>query len=249
MPILESIAFPAGSYVFESFKEHTCIAAFSTNQLDLGFQNNPDIKDNRAIFLRKLGIDAKRLVCLQQVHGNNVFLATLKDKGRGAWDYTLALPGYDGIITSKNNLPLAVFSADCLSVFLLDVKKRIAALLHSGWRGTKDNIVGVAIGILKNKFQSQPEDILCALGPSIRSCCYEVGPEFKEYFPEGLLKRKDKIFLDIVHANLNQLLSLGVREKNIYDCGICTSCQNKDFFSYRKNGLSAGRMMSVIMMR
>lgn len=236
----------SGYYLFDSFKAHNCVAAFSTNRLDLGFYNNPKLKENRGQFLKKLAIPFDTLVCLQQVHGNSVFIAAKKDAGHGAGDYTVAIPGYDGIITAEKRLPLAVFSADCLSIFMLDIKNRVAAILHSGWRGTKDNIVGVALTTMKNKFSSHAEDIVCGLGPSIRSCCYEVGPEFKDYFSNGLLKRKGKIFLDLAHTNLLQLQKSGVKEKNIYDCGLCTSCQ-QDFFSYRRDGQNAGRMMSVIM--
>jgi copper oxidase (laccase) domain-containing protein len=63
-----------------------------------------------------------------------------------------------------------------------------------------------------------------------------------------LFKRKGKIFLDLAQANLLQLQKSGVKEKNIYDCGMCTSCQ-QDFFSYRRDGQNAGRMMSVIMIK
>ncbi len=248
IPATEAPYRERGYYVFDAFKTHTCTAAFSTNRFDLGFHNNVQIKHNRDAFLRQLDIDSESLVCLQQVHGNKVFIAHKKDKGRGAWDYAQAVPGYDGIITQERNLPLAVFSADCLSVFMLDIKKRVVSVLHSGWRGTKDNIVGVSVDLMKRMFSSRPEDIICGLGPGIRSCCYEVGPEFKEYFAQGLVKREGKLFLDLVGANLRQGKNAGVPDENIFDCGICTSCQNKDFFSYRRSGMSAGRMMSVIIL-
>lgn len=249
MPLTEASYRSAGYYVFEAFKAQKCIAAFSTNKLNLGFHKNTEIKNNRDIFLRQLDIDSENLVCAQQVHGNKVFIARKKDKGRGAWDYAQAAPGYDGIITQEKGLPLAVFSADCLSIFILDIQKRVAAILHSGWRGTKDNIVGGSLDMMKRAFSSRPEDIICGLGPGIRSCCYEVGPEFKEYFSQGLVMRKGKMFLDLVHANLLQLRNAQVADNNIYDCSVCTSCQNKDFFSYRRSGVSAGRMMSVIMLK
>ncbi len=236
-----------GYFSFDSFKNQDCIAAFSARRLDLGFDNNQNIKKNRAIFLKPLKINANHLVCPRQVHGNRIFIAESKDKGRGALNRGRALPGYDGIITRQERLPLAVFTADCLSVFLFDIKNRVAAVLHAGWRGTKDNIVLSALNILKNKFSSRARDVLCALGPCIRSCCYEVGIEFKDYFPYGLANRNGRYFLDLPGVNLRQLLEAGILKKNITDSAVCTSCRNGDFFSYRNEGVNAGRMMSVIM--
>lgn len=237
------------NYLFDSFKAQDCIAVFSRGKLDLGFKDNPGLRENRALFLGQLGIPSDNLVCLQQVHGNKVFSAQMKDAGRGAFEYETAVAGYDGLISAENNLPLAVFSADCLSVFMLDTRNRIAAILHAGWKGTKDRIVLGALDIYKNKFNSLPRDIICGFGPCIRNCCYEVGEEFHDYFSKGLVKRKGRVFLDLARTNLEQLISAGIPESNITDCGICTSCQNRDFFSYRKDGQNTGRMMSVIMVK
>lgn len=240
---------PLNNYLFDSFKAQDCIAGFSLGKLDLGFKDNPGLRENRALFLGQLGIAAQSLVCLQQVHGNAVFQAQRKDAGRGAFEYETAVAGYDGLISARKNLPLGVFSADCLSVFMLDIRNRTAALLHAGWKGTKDRIALAALDIFKNKFNSRPEEIICGFGPCIRDCCYEVGEEFREYFSKGLVKRKGKVFLDLARTNLEQLTGAGIPESNVTDCGICTSCQNQDFFSYRKDGQKTGRMMSVIMVK
>lgn len=237
-----------GYFLFDSFKKHSCLAAFSAGRLDLGFHHNPHLKKNRSTFLGKLKMPLKGLVCVRQVHGNRIYFATKEDKGSGALDYNSAIRGYDGIVSEEKHLPLAVLTADCLSIFLLDIKHRAAAIVHSGWRGTKDAVALSALSMLRDKFSSQPKDVLCGFGPGIRACCYEVGPEFKDYFSSELVKRKGKIFLDLASANLRQILEGGVPKKNITDSAICTSCQNKDFFSYRKEGLRAGRMMSVIML-
>jgi len=238
-----------GYFLFDSFKKYDCIAAFSRGRLNLGFQNNPDLKKNRESFLRTIGVKPDDLVCLKQVHGKKIFLAKDTDKGQGAVDYNTAIADCDGIITREKGLPLAVFSADCLSVFMLDVRNNICAVIHAGWRGSKEKITLSAVNILKNKFFSNPEDIICGFGPCIRNCCYEVGEDFRDYFPDCIEERQGRLFLDLIKVNSQQLLSAGVLEKNISDSQICTSCQNEDFFSYRKEGQSAGRMMSVIMVK
>lgn len=237
------------NYIFESFKAYNCLAAFSLGRLDLGFKNNPGLRQNRALFLGQLDIAAESLVCGQQVHGNVVFQAQSKDAGRGAFEYETAIAGCDGLISVREGLPLAVLSADCLPVFMLDTANRISAILHAGWKGARDKIVLSALDIFKDAFNSRLQDIICGLGPCIRDCCYEVGEEFSAYFSGGLVKRKGKVFLDQARANMEQLIGGGIAKDNITDCGICTSCRNDEFFSYRKEGQSAGRMMSVIMVK
>lgn len=102
---------------------------------------------------------------------------------------------------------------------------------------------------MREKFNTDPKDLYVGFGPVIRDCCYEVTEEFVDFFTFGLVKRDNRYYLDLVRINKRQLLSLGIREVNIFDPKICTSCNNKDFFSYRKEGSSCGRMLSVMMLR
>jgi copper oxidase (laccase) domain-containing protein len=101
---------------------------------------------------------------------------------------------------------------------------------------------------MQKEFNTHTEGLYVGLGPAIRSCCYEVGKEFINLFSYGLMERDGSYYLDLVGINKKQALSLGVKEENIFDSGICTSCRNEDFFSFRKEGKSCGRIMSVIML-
>ena len=227
------------------------ICAFSDRSLNLGFDNiNPrQLKSNRKIFLSQLGADYKNLVCAKQVHKGGVVRLAAKDKGGGSVNFKDTLPNCDGMITNQKDLPLAVLTADCLSIFLYDIKNSAIGILHAGWRGTYKNIVKSALSLMNKSFKTEPRNLIVALGPAIRSCCYEVGSEFKKYFPNNLLKRKDRLYLDLIGINKKILINLGVKKKNILDSNICTSCRNKDFFSYRKEGDSAGRMISLIALK
>ena len=101
---------------------------------------------------------------------------------------------------------------------------------------------------MQNKFGSQPKDLFVGFGPSIRSCCFEVGEDFKSNFAFGLLHKEGRIFMDIVLINQRQLVDCGVREENIFDPALCTY-SDKDFFSFRKEAKAAGRMISVMMLK
>ena len=101
---------------------------------------------------------------------------------------------------------------------------------------------------MQDQFACQCHNFKVALGPCIRSCCYEAGEEFKDYFPEDFTIRNNKVYVDIAGANIRQLVAAGIPKANIFDCGICTCC-NQDCFSFRRDGEKAGRMVSLIMLK
>ncbi|MCU0652520.1 MAG: peptidoglycan editing factor PgeF [Candidatus Omnitrophica bacterium] len=211
-----------------------------------------DIRDalaDRRGFLSTAGIDYKAIVAASQVHASNVVCVSEKDKGRGALSADTAIPDTDALITNVKRLPLAVFTADCLPVFLYDPFQKVIGIVHAGWRGSKDKISVKAVQLMCDKFHCSPENLLLGFGPALRSCCYEVGREFKNYFPEGIIEKGNRMYCDLSGINRRQLLDSGIKEKNISDSGNCTSCKNFKYFSFRKEGDSSGRMISVIMLK
>jgi len=218
------------------------------NNMSLSYGDTANSLASRKEFLGKLGIDYRDLVCAKQTHADKTRNVSREDKGRGALTYDTAIDDTDAFITGEPNLPLAIFTADCLSVFLYDPKKPAIGLVHAGWKSSSKNITAKAIQSMREKFGSMPEYLLAAFGPAIRSCCFEVGCDFKEYFPEGLIERGGRHYLDLPEINKKQMLDAGVKESNIFDSGACTFCKDEEFFSYRKEGDSSGRIMSVIML-
>ncbi|MDO8488970.1 MAG: peptidoglycan editing factor PgeF, partial [Candidatus Omnitrophota bacterium] len=204
---------------------------------------------NRKKFLDSINIDYRNLICAQQVHGKNVMYVTEADKGKGALDYGSSFADTDGFFTDKKGVPIAILSADCLSVFIYDPKRPSIAILHAGWRGTEKNICAEGVRIMQDKFGSQPHRMFVGFGPSIRSCCCEVEKDFKSNFPFGLTNQGGRIFMDIALVNQQQLVNAGVREENIFDPKICTFSDNDNYFSFRKEADNAGRLISVIMLK
>ncbi len=185
---------------------------------------------------------AAQVINIRQVHGRRIVIATHRYLEKEK------IAQADGIITNVLNLPVAVRTADCVSVFIFDPKKRAIGLVHAGWKGTKKQIVPNAITQMQKKFGSKKNDLKIIFGPSIRSCCYQVGEGFKKHFPGEVTQRSSGLYLDLPLVNKNQLAALGVPQKNIYDCALCTFC-NHNFFSYRREGERAGRMISLLMLR
>lgn len=228
------------------------ICAFSSRScgnMSLNYADTKDSLGNRKKFLAGLGIDYRDLVCAKQIHSNRIQLAKSDNKGRGAQSYGDSLADTDGLLTDKKNLPLAIFSADCLSMFLYEPKKQVIGLLHAGWKGARDNIAQAAVSLMKQAFNIEPAQLYIGLGPAIRGCCYEVGEEFGSIFPAELTAKGGRKFLDLARINKERFLREGVKQENIFDSNICTSCRNREYFSYRKEGALSGRVMSVIMLK
>ena len=228
------------------------ICAFSSRNLknmSLSYGDTSESLKNRENFLKELDIDYRDLVCARQIHANSIKYVQEEYKGKGALSSESAIEDTDAFITDKRNVPLAIFTADCPSLFLYDPKTPAIGLVHAGWRSTRENILTKAIKSIQEKFNTLTEYLYVGFGPAIRSCCYEVGKEFVNFFPGDIIQRDKHYYLDLVSINKRQALRNGVKEINIFDSGICTFCHNEEFFSYRKEGKPCGRQMSVIMLR
>lgn len=217
--------------------------------MSLDYGDTVDSLHNRREFLAEIGIDYRELVCARQVHGANAVCINEKERGRGALSSVTAISDTDALITGIKNLPLAVFTADCLPVFLYDSAARCIAVAHAGWRSSKDGIVEKVTQTMQKRFHIDIRSLCAFFGPAIRGCCYEVGEGFNRYFTSEVVDKSGRYYLDLIAVNRRQLIDSGVSEGNISDCGICTSCRNEEYFSFRREKRFCGRMMSVIMLR
>ncbi|MCX8031169.1 MAG: peptidoglycan editing factor PgeF [Thermodesulfovibrionales bacterium] len=158
----------------------------------------------------------------------------------------------DAVITKKTELLLGVDVADCVPILIFDRKNKAIGAIHSGWRGTSQQILRKTIGYLREIFSTDPLDILIAFGPSIRKCCYEVSDDVYEAIKissegwQSYIKKNEKYFIDLSHANIAQALSEGVPSKNIWDCGLCTFCNPSLFYSYRFSKGKTGKQSGFI---
>lgn len=196
------------------------------------------------------GVAPDRLRLLHQVHGRQVVFAGRED---GAWQR----PAADAIAGDDPSVALVVRVADCAPMLIADRKRPVVAAVHAGWRSTMQRIAVAAIESLSNEFGSRPEDIVVAIGPSLGTCCGEMGEEVVKAFrasghPEGNITRwfswekGKKPHFDLWRANRDQLQQAGVASENIHVAGLCTKTHADRFHSYRANGASAGRMAAVI---
>jgi YfiH family protein len=206
------------------------------------------VNENRRRLLSALHLADAPLITLHQVHSNRVHIiediSTQWNRAEG-----------DAIATRAENIALAVKTADCLPVLIADPVKNAVAAVHSGWRGTLSQVLLCTIREMQRVFGSDPSQLLTAIGPGIRACCYEVGREvadlFKIEYPEccsamSASVRPDKYLLDLGKVLDIQMNLAGIRPENRHDLGACTCCNTREFFSHRAEGSAAGRMMSII---
>lgn len=151
----------------------------------------------------------------------------------------------DAVVVSTPGVAVAVRTADCLPILLADKKARAGAAIHAGRRSTEARIAGKTIRMMAEKFMTVPGDLVAALGPCIRSCCYEVDEDTARNFYD-CCGGSGSVMLDIVVANVKQLIEAGISPDNIIDCGVCVSCESHRFFSYRADGGVTGRFISGI---
>lgn len=154
----------------------------------------------------------------------------------------------DALVTDLNNVLIAVRTADCLPVFIWDPVHHAMGIVHAGWKSTHKEILLRTYEVMAERYQSNYEDLKFAFGPAIRSCCYQVSDEFKGHFPDAVTQKNGQLFMDLIKANDDQLMSLGANREHIYDSRVCTVC-SPGYFSYRRDGDKAGRMISGIMLK
>jgi polyphenol oxidase len=185
---------------------------------------------------------ASHIVSMNQVHGIDIAVFHKGDHN----DYSAR--NADAIITNVPMLGIMVKQADCQGVILHDPEKSVVAVVHSGWRGNVQNILGAAVLRMKSEFGCKPEDITAAIGPSLGPCCSEF-KTYREIFPpEFVTHMVSENYFDLWEISRMQLLQAGLMKEKIEIAGICTKCNTDLFYSYRAEG-ETGRFGTVVMLK
>jgi len=187
-----------------------------------------------------------RIARLEQVHSNRVHPIGWADKG----EHRIG----DGMVTNAPGIVLAIFTADCVPVLMVDAESGIVGALHAGWRGTLGGIAAEGVSAMA-ALGTHPHRIRVALGPSIGSCCFEIDAELAKHFVSRIPAASvfcragcpGKKHLDLRGILRLQLQGAGVAAASITDVGPCTRCNSDRFFSRRAaGGAATGLQMSFI---
>lgn len=203
------------------------------------------VATNRRDLLCSLG-GIESIQWLRQVHGTQVY--------RPADRHAAIVPEADAIVTGQAGLACAVLTADCLPVCLATVDGSTVAVAHAGWRG-------LASGVLEQTVRAmgpEPSRVLAWLGPAIGPCHFEVGEDVRSAFLSGV---PEYLQADLVAAfrpagedgkwwaDLYALARQRLRQAGVMQCfggGFCTFCDQKRFYSYRRDGENSGRIATLV---
>lgn len=212
------------------------IFSTSTNNLNFNINSEEGMSNLRKL---KDWFQLKEIGYLKQIHSNLVY------------NYDGELHQGDGIITNRRKIGIGVFTADCVPVLIYDNVNQVIAAVHSGWKGTLNEVSANALSKLRAEYGSKMKDINVIIGPHNRGCCYEIGEDVMELFSKKELYKDLEIIKDsklsLEKCIIKQLEANGVDNKNIISTNICTYCNsNYNMYSYRKQKVDYGRMFSFI---
>jgi copper oxidase (laccase) domain-containing protein len=158
----------------------------------------------------------------EQVHGAEVAIVPGAPQIACA-DGLPVVPGVDGLVSKSDGSMLSIYVADCGAIWLADRRTRAIGLLHSGKKGTENNILQQAVDTMAAHFGSHPPDLTAILSPCIRPPDYEV---------------------DFAAQIARQAQRAGIG--NFIDSGHNTACDLSRYYSYRKESGKTGRMMALL---
>lgn len=200
---------------------------------------------NKKLESLKIFENNARYIFLDQIHSANGHLIK---------DFTKSFLFYgDFLITNKKNLAISILTADCLPIIFYDKKNHVAAIAHSGWRGTLQKIANKAFNVLNKNFETLAYNTQVFLGPCAKKCCYEVSKDFAIEFNDSMLektvfKENGKHKFDNVLYTVLELHNLNIPSSNInLEYNICTMCDKK-FGSFRRLGLESPLNISSIVL-
>jgi YfiH family protein len=189
----------------------------------------------RRAFAHALDLDGLELTTIGSVHGADVARV---DKPGGSVD------DVDALVTDSKGVAIFATYADCYPIVLWDPEKRVAGLIHAGWRGTGAGVAGAAVRFMRDEYGCA--FVRAGIGPGICGRCYEVGEDVAGKFDARFVSpgRDGKWLLDLAAANAEQLEQAGARA--VYDVGMCTK-ESYLFPSHRRHpdGARFGAIVAI----
>ena len=204
-----------------------------------------NVLENRNRIATIMNFPVRSFYDVWQVHSNRVITT---DRPRSSKTPHIQA---DAIITNQPDVVLLMLFADCVPIFLFDLHRRVACVVHAGWQGTANGIVVAAIQKMMGAFQCRPESMIAGIGPAISEGKYEIGEELIGKFNQSIFdvkevisRKNSSIFLDLKKANRLMIKQSGVHQ--IEDMEICTASHSEDWFSHRAEKNQTGRFAAII---
>ena len=213
-----------------------------------------NVIENYKLICKSAGFEFESLVASAQDHNTFVRAVSSEDKGVGIYK-PRDIQSVDALITNEKGVTLVTYYADCTPLFFVDTEKKAIGLAHAGWRGTVGRIGKKVIEKMTLLYGTEPSNLVCAIGPAISKCCYEVDKPCAENFLalDGLEtdkfvfeKGNGKYIVDLLEANRQILVASGVKSENIIVSDLCTACNSDLLWSHRATKGHRGTMSAFM---
>ena len=215
------------------------LGPYSSLNVGLGVGDTPErVAHNRELISTCLG--NSRLQFLKQVHEDTVVVIEA-----GNPESVLPPPKGDALITNGIGLTLITQIADCQPVLICDPERRAIANIHSGWRGSLQNVIGRTVAAMVDQYGCSPDSLLAGIGPSLGPCCAEFVNFRSEIPPEFWQYKDSRDYFDFWAISRDQLRRAGLLDTHIEVSSFCTRCRTDLFYSYRAEG-TTGRFAAAI---
>ncbi len=209
---------------------------------------------NQQLLADALNIDITQIIIPHQIHHSKILKIDNRFIQASDKMKKILLDGIDALITNIPNYCICVTTADCIPIVIYDAENRATACIHSGWRGTLDNICQKTIVLMSKEYGTHPSQCKVVIGPGISLRNFEVGDEvyamFKDkgYKMESISAHYDKWHIDLPGCIKHQLMNCDINATNIHMSNICTYDNYSNYFSARRLGIQSGRILTGIML-
>lgn len=206
------------------------------------------VSANRRRYLESHGLDWRKAVAADQVHGIAIHVASTADGGRGMDSALSRVPATDAFITREKDLVLTTLHADCAPVYLFDPALPAIGLVHTGWRGALAHLPSLTASKMAEEWGCKTADFQAAIGPTIGADVYEIGQDvaaqfLREFGTEVLKQGGNKPVLDLYAVIVRDLVSVGLHPGNIFGRPPCTF-SSPFYASFRRDGSPVPSMMA-----
>ena len=242
-------------FIHHAFSTKVGEGSPTVHPMDMSFDHDDydAVTRNYRMFCAAAGFDYTSLVASSQDHHTFVRVVTSAEKGIGI-RRTKDIGSVDALVTIEPGVTLCTYYADCTPIFFVDLRTKAIGLAHAGWRGTAARIAARVIEVMHESFGTDPADVICAIGPNIMSCCYEVDdPVAGEFYALGLdsgrfitPKENGKYMIDMPECNRQILVESGVLPGHITLGDLCTRCHSDLLWSHRATAGDRGTMCAML---
>ena len=216
-----------------------------------------NVTENYKRICKAAGFEYDSLTASKQIHETIVRNVTRQNRGVGIYK-PVDMPSVDALVTNDKEVTLVTYYADCTPVFFADPVRKAIGLAHAGWRGTVGGISEKVVEKMTADFGTDPANLICAIGPVIGKCCYEVSGDCADEFIKLFgadspviekTSKPDKFMIDLSLANKLLLMKAGVKEENIVISDLCTQCNCDLLWSHRATNGKRGTMSAFMQLK